>query len=214
MTRAVHGNSRVVCYSGPGNKRALRVVSSWKESRLDRESRVQDESPDARFERMVLPHLDAAYNLARWMLRNQADAEDLVQEALLHAFRAFHGLRGADGRAWLLAIVRNSCYTWLRRNRSHEAVTDFDEEVHTPDGQVLNPERIALQAADGARVRQALENLPAEFREVLVLREIEGLSYKEIGTVADIPIGTVMSRLARARDRLHRLLSGAAGEVA
>jgi RNA polymerase sigma-70 factor (ECF subfamily) len=156
--------------------------------------------------------MDSAYNLARWLTRNGHDAEDLVQEALLRAFRAFAGFRGADGRAWLLTIVRNACYTWLRRNRQQELTTEFDEEVHTLEGDVLNPERLVLREGDNARVRQALEALPAEFREVLVLREIEGLSYKEISTVVDIPVGTVMSRLARARGRLQRGLTASPGE--
>lgn len=174
---------------------------------------MQDESAVARFDQAVLPHLDAAYNLARWIMRNQQDAEDLVQEALLRAFQAFHGFRGQDGRAWLLAIVRNACFSWLRRNRSQEITAAFDEEIHTVDGDLLNPERLALREADSARVRHALENLPAEFREVLVLREIEGLSYKEIATVVDIPVGTVMSRLARARNRLQRgLVAGPGAE--
>ncbi len=176
------------------------------------EPRARQEHGVARFEESVLPHLDSAYNLARWLMRNGHDAEDLVQEALLRAFRAFPGFRGADGRAWLLAIVRNACYTWLRRNRQQEVTTEFDEEVHTLDGDVLNPERLVLREGDNARVRQALEELPAEFREALVLREIEGLSYKEIATVIDVPVGTVMSRLARARGRLQRGLAARPGE--
>jgi len=174
--------------------------------------RAEQERGVARFEESVLPHIDSAYNLARWLTRNGHDAEDLVQEALLRAFQAFWGFRGADGRAWLLAIVRNACYTWLGRNRQQELTTEFDEEVHTLEGDALNPERLVLREGDRARVRQALEELPAEFREVLVLREIEGLSYKEIGTVADIPVGTVMSRLARARSRLLRGLAARPGE--
>jgi RNA polymerase sigma-70 factor (ECF subfamily) len=170
--------------------------------------RVLEESAVAHFEETVLPQLGAAYNLARWLTRNEHDAEDLVQEALLRAFKAFHGFRGADARAWLLAIVRNACYTWLRRTRAQEVATVFDEEIHTPDGEILNPERLALREADTTRVRQALEELPVEFREALVLREIEGLSYKEIATVTDIPVGTVMSRLARARGRLQKALAG------
>jgi len=108
--------------------------------------------------------------------------------------------------------VRNACYTWLRRNRQQEVTTEFDEEVHTLEGDALNPEKLVLREVDSARVRQALEELPAEFREVLVLREMEGLSYKEIGTVVDIPVGTVMSRLARARGRLQRGLTSRPGE--
>ena len=169
--------------------------------------RGEQERDVARFEVSVLPHLDPAYNLARWLTRNGHDAEDLVQESVMRAFQAFQGFRGTDGRTWLLAIVRNVCYTWLRRNRQHELLTEFDEEVHTLEGDALNPEVLTLREGDNARVQQALEELPAEFREVLVLREIEGLSYKEISTVVDIPVGTVMSRLARARGRLRRGLT-------
>jgi RNA polymerase sigma-70 factor (ECF subfamily) len=171
------------------------------------EPRGWQERGAGRFEEVVLPHLDSAHNLARWLTRSGHDAEDLVQEALLRAYRAFAGFRGEDGRAWLLAIVRNVCFTWLQRNRRQELTTEFDEGVHTPEGEVMNPERLALREGDIARVRQALEDLPAEFREALVLREIEGLSYKEIATVVDVPVGTVMSRLARARGRLQRLLA-------
>jgi RNA polymerase sigma-70 factor (ECF subfamily) len=179
--------------------------------RIGMDPRALDESTAARFEESVLPHLAAAYNLARWLARNEQDAEDLVQESLLKAFRAFPGLRGADARPWLLAIVRNACYTRLRGSRLREATTVFDEETHTLDGEALNPERLALREADSARVREALQELPEEFREVLVLREMEGLSYKEIATIADIPVGTVMSRLARGRGRLQRRLSGPTG---
>ena len=176
--------------------------------------RAGQERDVERFELSVLPHMDSAYNLARWLTRNGHDAEDLVQESIVRAFQAFQGFRGTDGRAWLLAIVRNVCFTWLRRNRHQELTTEFDEEVHTPEGDVLNPEKLLLSEGDSARVRQALEELPAEFREVLVLREIEGLSYKEISTVVDVPIGTVMSRLARARGRLQRALAARPGEEA
>jgi RNA polymerase sigma-70 factor (ECF subfamily) len=174
--------------------------------------RAEQERDGVRFEVSVLAHMDPAYNLARWLTRNGHDAEDLVQESVLRAFQAFQGFRGTDGRAWLLAIVRNVCYTWLRRNRQQELTTEFDEEVHTLEGDVLNPEKLVLREGDNARVQQALEELPAEFREVLVLREIEGLSYKEISTVVDIPVGTVMSRLARARGRLQRGLATRPGE--
>jgi len=171
----------------------------------------QDERDAGRFEALVVPHLGAAYNLARWLTRDDADAEDLVQEASLRAFRGFAGFRGADARSWLLAIVRNACYTRLRGSRPKEMSTPFDEEIHTLDGEALSPERLALREADGARVRRALEELPIEYREVIVLREIEGLSYKEIAAVADVPVGTVMSRLARGRGRLQRTLSEPAG---
>ncbi len=168
------------------------------------------------FEQAVLPHLDAAYNLARWLLGNDHDAEDVVQDAYVRALRFFGGFRGDDGRAWLLAIVRNTCYDSLRRHRL-EALTDaFDEEIHTAIGESETPEALLLRRMDQGRVRRALEMLPLPWREVIILREFEGLSYRQIADVAGIRIGTVMSRLARARQRLHELLGsdatrGAAG---
>ena len=163
----------------------------------------------ARFEQVVLPHMDAAYNLARWLTRNDHDAQDVVQEAYLRALRFFGGFRGGDGRTWLLAIVRNTCFTWLAQNRAPEPTTAFDEEIHSAEGNVSTPEMLLLQGADKELVRQALEELPAQFREVLVLRELEGLSYKEIADVVGIPLGTVMSGLARARKRLRQSLTNA-----
>jgi RNA polymerase sigma factor (sigma-70 family) len=154
------------------------------------------------FEATVLPHLPAAYNLARWLTRNGHDAEDLVQEAYLRALKAFDGFRGGDGRAWLLTIVRNTCYTWLQENRAKEFTTAFDEEIHVIEDNSRNPEDLALASADQQLLKVALEELPLEFREVIVLRELEGMSYKEIAGLAGIPVGTVMSRLARARERL------------
>jgi RNA polymerase sigma-70 factor (ECF subfamily) len=150
--------------------------------------------------------MSAAYNLARWLVHNGHDAEDLVQEAYLRAFKSFDGFRGGDGRAWLLTIVRNTCYTWLQRNRVQESTTAFDEDLHSVEGRASNPESLLLESADAESLKQALEELPLEFREVLVLRELEGLSYKEIADVAGLPVGTVMSRLARARERLQRRL--------
>jgi RNA polymerase sigma-70 factor (ECF subfamily) len=155
----------------------------------------------------MLPHLDAAYNLARWLTGDGHDAEDVVQEAFLRAYRSFDGFRGEDGRAWLLAVVRNTAYTWLKRNRAHEPAASFDEEVHVTGGEAWNPERLALQRAAQEELRAALDQLPVPFREVIVLRELEGLSYKEIAAVADIPLGTVMSRLTRARARLQQTLA-------
>ncbi|MBZ5551909.1 MAG: sigma-70 family RNA polymerase sigma factor [Acidobacteriia bacterium] len=160
----------------------------------------------ARFEQMFLPHLDAAHNLARWLTRNGHDAEDLVQESYLRAFRFFGGFKGGDSRSWLLTIVRNTCYSWLQRNRRQELETVFDEEVHTSDAQVFSPEKPLLANADGRMLQQAMEELPVTFREILVLRELEGLSYKEISDIAGVPIGTVMSSLARARKRLRQNL--------
>lgn len=159
------------------------------------------------FEEVVLPHLDAAYNLARWLTRNTEDAEDVVQEAYLRALRFFPGFRGGNARAWLLKILRNTCYTWLHQNRAHRSTDSFDEQVHTDVSETRNPETLLLRKADARSLKQALEELPPAFREALVLLELEGLSYKEIATVLDIPMGTVMSRLARARHRLRELLS-------
>ncbi len=168
------------------------------------------------FEQTVLPHMDAAYNLARWLTRNEHDAQDMVQEAYLRAFKFFEGFHGAEARAWLLTIVRNTCYTWLQQNRAHEITTMFDEEIHSVDSDTSNPATLALQSADQQILRQALDELPVEsqaldelpveFREVVVLRDLEGFSYKEISDIANIPTGTVMSRLARARERLKRIL--------
>ena len=154
------------------------------------------------FEEAVMPHMDAAYNLARWLTRNDADAQDMVQEAYLRALRFFSGFRGTDARAWLLTIVRNTCYTWLRRNRSPELSCDFDEVVLARESEEPDPETQQLMKAQAQLVNEAIEKLPIEFREVVVLRELEELSYKEIAVILEVPIGTVMSRLARARKRL------------
>jgi RNA polymerase sigma-70 factor, ECF subfamily len=160
------------------------------------------------FEEAALPHLGAAYNLARWLTRNDTDAEDVVQEAYLRALRHFKSFHGGDGRPWVLAIVRNTCYTWLQRNRAPELQIAFDEEIYAPRESDLSPENLLLKEADGELLREALEKLSPEFREIIVLRELEELSYKQISDVADIPLGTVMSRLARARKRLEEILKG------
>jgi len=155
----------------------------------------------------LLSHLNAAYNLARWLTRNDTDAEDVVQEAYLRAFKHFRSFHGGDSRPWLLAIVRNTFYTWLQQNRAPERQIPFDEEIHIAEDDHLNPEGLLLQKANNQSVRQAIEELPPEFREVIVLRELEGLSYKQIADVTEIPVGTVMSRLARGRKRLEQNLS-------
>jgi len=165
-----------------------------------------------RFEQLVLPHVDAAVNLARWLLRNPDDAEDVAQEAVLRAYRFFNGFRGGDARAWLLQIVRNSCYTWLEKRMPAESVMEFNEELHQAPS--LNPETIAVQVSDRAKLKAALESLPVRAREVIVLRELEGCSYKEISEVAGIPIGTVMSTLSRAREKLAQILGGNAAKEA
>jgi len=154
----------------------------------------------------MLPHLDAAYNLARWLVHNSSDAEDLVQESCLRALKGFSGFRGGDGRGWLLAIVRNTCYTWLNKNRRLEPV-EFDEDVHMEEEPVAEPERLFARDMARQTLETALQGLSAEFREVIVLRELEELSYKEISEIAGVPVGTVMSRLARARARLQLCLT-------
>ena len=155
-----------------------------------------------RFELAVLPHLDAAYSLARWLTRNDQDAQDVTQEACLRAFRFFDGYQGGDMRSWLLTIVRYTCYTWLHQNRAQQPTTAFDEELHTDMTESQSPETLLLRNADRQLLTRALEELPLDFREALVLLELEGLSYKEIAEVLGVPIGTVMSRLARGRHKL------------
>jgi RNA polymerase sigma factor (sigma-70 family) len=154
------------------------------------------------FEEAVLPHLDAAYNLARWLTRNEDDAQDVVQDAYLRALRFFGGFRGSDARAWLLKIVRNTCYTWLKRQKSREVSSDIANTFYSMESEEPDPETVQMMKARTQLVSEAIERLPIEFREVMVLRELEELSYKEIAAVTGIPIGTVMSRLARARKRL------------
>lgn len=166
-----------------------------------------------RFEQTVLPHLDAAYNLARWLTRNDEDAQDVTQEACLRAFRFFDGYQGGNMRAWLLTIVRNTCYTWLHQNRAPSSAVEFDEEIHSAEfSGSASPEMQVLATADKETLRRALEELPDVFREALVLREIEGMSYKEIADVTSISLGTVMSRLARARTRLRQALCASLGQ--
>ena len=160
------------------------------------------------FEQEVLPHLDAAYNLARWLTRNDQDAQDIVQEAYLRAFRFFPGFRGGDARAWLMKIVRNTCYTWLHANRPLQDAAEFDENFFQPDSRAPNPEEVVLQNDSAALLRTALEKLPPNYREVLILRELEGMSYKEIADITGMPVGTVMSSLSRARGRLRQALTG------
>ena len=164
-----------------------------------------DAEDRARFEQLVLPHVDAAFNLARWLLRRRTDAEDVAQEALLRACRFFNGFHGGDARAWLLQIVRNTCYSWLEKNRPLELSTEFDEELHLQA--CATPETLAIAGDDRRRLMLALETLPPRFREILVLRELEGCSYKEIAAITSIPVGTVMSSLSRARRQLYSALT-------
>ena len=161
----------------------------------------------ASFEQAMLPHLDAAHNLARWLLRNEQDAQDVVQEAYLRAFKSFAGFRGTSGRAWLLTIVRNTSYTLLKKNRAADLTTPFDEEIHASGHESASPATLLERAEDSELIKNAMEELPAEFREILILRHQESLSYNEIGETLKIPIGTVMSRLARARGKLKEYLA-------
>ena len=158
-----------------------------------------------------MPHLDAAYNLARWLMRNEADARDAVQDACVRALRFIGGFRGGDGRVWLLKIVRNACYSRFERGKRRELETEFDDDLHS-SAEGAGPEETLLRKLDGAAINRAIEELPEEFREMIVMRELEGLSYKQIADIAELPIGTVMSRLARARKRLQRTLWAAGGE--
>ena len=159
------------------------------------------------FEQTVLPHLDAAYNLARWLAGNDHDAQDVAQEASLRAFRFFGTFRGENARAWLLTIVRNTFYTWLRKNRPTEKTIEINEETLDIEDSSTKAEAANPQFADVDAVRRAIADLPVEFREIVILREMEGFSYKEIADLAEVPIGTVMSRLARARKLLHKRLA-------
>jgi RNA polymerase sigma-70 factor (ECF subfamily) len=163
------------------------------------------------FEEAMLPHLDAAHNLAKWLLRNEHDAQDVVQEAYLRAFRSFAGFHGGNGRAWLLTIVRNTSYTLLKKNRAADFTT-FDEEIHVPSDESVSPATTLEHTEDAELIKEAINELPAEFREILVLRHQEGLSYKEIADLAQIPPGTVMSRLARARGKLKEYLAARIGK--
>jgi RNA polymerase sigma factor (sigma-70 family) len=165
---------------------------------------VQKHNRCLRFEQLILPHLDAAYNLARWLTHNDQDAQDMVQEACLRAYRFLPDFRGENSRAWLLAIVRNTCYTWLHRQHPNEI---FDEKMYEMESDALDPETIYIHFIDQEKVQAAIKALPLPLREVTVLRELEELSYKEISAIAHIPLGTVMSRLSHARKRLQHELA-------
>ncbi len=171
---------------------------------------MQEQRKFGTFEQVVLPHLDVAYNLARWLTRREHDAEDMVQEAYLRAFNAFEQFHGGDARCWLLTIVRNTCYTWLARNRERAPTASFDEALHDVASCAFDPQVNLEQKVDHETLRRAIEELPVEFREVLILREFEGLTYQQVAAVANLPVGTVMSRLARARLRLAEALGAKA----
>jgi RNA polymerase sigma-70 factor (ECF subfamily) len=159
-----------------------------------------------RFENQVVRHLDAAFNLARWFTRNDDDAKDLVQEAALRAFNAFDNFRGDDGKVWLFVILRNLFYSSVTRKKPEQA--EFNEEIHSTGEAAGNPEVLLFRDVETRLVRQAVEQLAAEYREALVLREFEGLSYREIAEATESPLGTVMSRLSRGREQLRHSLAG------
>jgi RNA polymerase sigma-70 factor, ECF subfamily len=197
----------------------VEIRSAWIRSRLQT-SALSKEDLNNRFELLVLPHLDSAYNLARWLLRDEQDAKDVAQEALLRAFRFFDQFRGIDARPWLLKIVRNTSFTWLQQKRAKNAVSlddDDEEEInkiqgaaaassHAPDSISADPEELMLAKVDRQIMNAAIERLPVKFKEALLLREFEDLSYKEIAMIAEVPVGTVMSRLGRARALLTKHL--------
>jgi RNA polymerase sigma factor (sigma-70 family) len=178
----------------------------------------ETESRSSRFDRLVLPHLDAAYNLARWLARDPRNAEDVVQDAFVRALRFFDGFRGDDARPWLLAIVRNTFFTSLKHRDDAELRADIEDEPGTgtplwgsADSSDQDPAMALMRKADRDRIDRALGRLPLEFREVVILRELEDLSYKEIAEVVEVPMGTVMSRLSRGRKLLAQYLAGAEG---
>lgn len=171
--------------------------------------RLTNRQMTARFEEQVLVHLDSAYNVARWITRDAVTAEDAVQDGCLRAFRAFDQMQGPNARSWFLAVIRNACIDLLRERRGHAVEEEYDEDLHgsgvVPGGSgAMTPEDIAARTSDASWLRGCIDALPREYREVIVLRELEELSYKEISAVVDIPIGTVMSRLARGRDLLKQ----------
>ena len=208
--------------------------SSWRRGFLQNASETEDSESDPKivkfvvvkkrtenhaekedlmsFEALMLPHVDAAHNLARWLLRNEQDAQDVVQEAYLRAFNSFGGFRGSNGRAWLLTIVRNTSYTLLKKNKAVDLTTTFDEDIHATASESVSPAAILEHAEDAELVKNAMDELPAEFREILTLRHQESLSYNQIGEMLKIPIGTVMSRLARARRKLKEYLTARIGK--
>ena len=199
-----------------GQTRALVGALRPRQRRKERPS-LDETARVARFEQLFAVHLDAAYNFARWLARDERNAEDVVQEACLRAFKSLDSFHGGNARAWLLAIVRNTYYTWLKKTRAERASISFDEETldasRLAELESAAPVDLALEQRDARRlVNAALEQLPGEFREVIVLRELEDLSYKQIAAIAGIPLGTVMSRLARGRKLLLQQLSHAPRE--
>jgi RNA polymerase sigma factor (sigma-70 family) len=192
-----------------GNRRSYsRGDASASDACIVYNSEINPESRLRLFEEIILPHLNAAYNLARWLTRNEHDAQDVVQEAYLRAFRFFGSYKGGDGKSWLLEIVRNTCFTWRRREKRNLATVVFDETAHTSHVHPPNQEEALVDAANRTILQNCIEGLPEAFREVLVMRDLEEMSYRQIADVAGLPAGTVMSRLSRARKRLEECVGG------
>lgn len=209
QTAILHENSPESATVWSGNKIPAKEVCITNGPKSQSTPSVEEQSKLSRFEQHIMPHMNAAYNLARWMSRSDSDAQDVVQESYLRAFKYFDGFRGGDSRAWLLRIVRNVFYDWLKYNRRQETSEPFDEETHGAIDETRGSDgRLLLEKADHELLHKAIAGLPLEFREILVLRELEGFSYNEISQLANIPLGTVMSRLARARERLRTQLIG------
>jgi len=205
MTREVsHESAIFFC----GNKTAQDAVRIINGSKSQNAPLVEEQDKLARFEQSIMPHMNAAYNLARWLSSNDSDARDIVQEAYLRAFKFFSGFRGGDSRSWLLRIVSNAFYDWLKHNRREEIGKPFEDVLEHAADPSTTPDASLLEKADNELLHQTISELPLEFREILVLRELEGFSYKEISAIASVPLGTVMSRLARAREHLRTLLVG------
>jgi RNA polymerase sigma-70 factor (ECF subfamily) len=183
-----------------------RLLSKGEVAARARMKPVDDSERLVSFESVMLPHLDAAYNLARWLTRNEADAQDVVQDAYLRALRFYDSFAGGNGRGWLLAIVRNTCYSWMRRNRPSEPLLAFDENEHLAESGGADPETDLLLRARRECLEGCIGELPVPLREIIVMREFEGMSYREVADAIEAPVGTVMSRLARARKRLEQCI--------
>ena len=205
MTREDSAESATTWF---GNKISAEAVCIANGPKSQSAPLVEEQDKFARFEQSIMPHMNAAYNLARWLSSNDSDAQDVVQESYLRAFKFFGGFPGGDSRAWLLRIVRNAFYDWLKHNRREETGKPFEEELEHAVDPSARPGALLLQKADHELLHKTIGELPLEFREILILRELEGCSYKEISEIACIPLGTVMSRLTRAREHLRTQLIG------
>jgi len=196
-----------------GNRRSYSSNDASASDTVVENSEINPESRLRLFEEIIVPHLNAAYNLARWLTRNTDDAQDVVQEAYLRAFRFFDSYKGGDGKSWLLEIVRNTCFTWRRREKRNLGNVVFDEAAHASSAHSPNQEEVLVDVANRTILQDCIEKLPEVFREILVMRELEEMSYRQIAEVTSLPAGTVMSRLSRARKRLEECASGRIREI-